>query len=77
MNTDQNTLPTYIALLFPFLFIAFWILISLLISVVSGWHTLARRFTADSGPYGETRTAGLFFYSVYTRFWTHYSSVIP
>ena len=30
----------------------------------------------QSDPYGETRTAGPFFYAVYMRFWGHYSSVI-
>jgi hypothetical protein len=43
---------------------------------MSGWHSLAKRFTSDSPPYGETKTVGPFFYSIYTRFWSHYSSVI-
>jgi hypothetical protein len=47
-----------------------------LISFVSGWFTLSRRFRKQAEPYGETRRAGPFFYEVNLRFWTRYSSVI-
>lgn len=61
---------------FPVFFVALWCTISFLISFITGWFTLARRFRQQSAPYGEMRTAGPFFYTVYMRFWGHYSSVI-
>jgi hypothetical protein len=57
-------------------FVALWCAICYLISLLTGWFALARRFRKRSQPYGETRTAGPFFYTVYLRFWSHYSSVI-
>jgi len=50
--------------------------VGLLNSFISGWFYLGRRFTRQSEPYGETKTAGPFFYTVYMRLWSHYSSVI-
>jgi hypothetical protein len=47
-----------------------------LTATLSGWNALARRFRAQSEPYGDARTAGPFFYSVYMRYWTHYGGVI-
>ena len=49
---------------------------SFLISLQSGWFSLGRRFKRQSNPYGETKSAGPFFYTVHMRFWTKYSSVI-
>ena len=57
-------------------FVAFWCATSYLVSFFTGWLTLARRFKKQSEPYGEIRSAGPFFYTVYMRFWGHYSSVI-
>jgi len=50
--------------------------ISFLISLQSGWHSLGRRFKRQADPYGDTKTAGPFFYTVYMRWWSKYSSVI-
>ena len=61
---------------YPVFFIAMWCFVSLLISILSGWYVLSRRFRKQSEPYRETRNAGPFFYAVYTRCWSHYSSVI-
>lgn len=61
---------------FAIFFVILWSCICILISFVSGWFALSRRFKSQSEPYGETRSAGPFFYTVYTRFWGHYSSVI-
>jgi hypothetical protein len=52
-------------------FIAVWYLTLSLISIMSGWHTLSKRFKKQSEPYGEIKSAGPFFYSVYMRFWGH------
>ena len=76
MQAGPDTLLHYSPLLFLVFFVAVWILASLLISFVGGWHALSARFAQQSEPYGDTRTAGPFFYGVYTRFWTHYSGII-
>jgi hypothetical protein len=61
---------------FAILFAAFWCAICYLISFLAGWLALTRRFKKQSEPYGEIRSAGAFFYTVYMRFWSKYSSVI-
>ncbi|HWE87065.1 MAG TPA: hypothetical protein VG267_19120 [Terracidiphilus sp.] len=59
------------------LFFAFlWCSVSFVISFISGWFSLSRRFRKQSDPYGEARSAGPWFYTVYMRLWGHYSSVI-
>ena len=76
MQVDHDTLPPYFLPLFPVFFVAVWTFVCLMIGSVSGWMALAKRFTRQSEPYGDTRTAGPWFYSVYMRFWTHYSSLV-
>ena len=61
---------------FAVFFVAVWCGSCFLVSVIAGWFALARRFRQQSAPYGEIKTAGPFFYGVYMRFWSHYSSVI-
>jgi hypothetical protein len=61
---------------FVVFFVALWCSICFIASFISGWHTLSGRFTKQSEPHGETRTAGPFLYTVYTRFWSHYGGVI-
>jgi hypothetical protein len=56
--------------------IAVWCAICFFISLLTGWFDLGRRFKRQSVPYGETRTAGPFFYTVYMRLWSRYSSLI-
>jgi hypothetical protein len=63
-------------LIVPMFVVGFFCFISYLSSVISGWQRLAGRFRAQSEPYGATRSAGPFFYTVYTRYWSHYSSII-
>ena len=53
-----------------------WCFVCFVISIISGWFALSRRFRKESDPLGETRTAGPWFYTIYMRFWGHYSSVI-
>jgi hypothetical protein len=50
--------------------------VGFLISLQSGWFSLGRRFKRQSDPYGETKTAGPYFYTVYMRWWSKYSSMI-
>lgn len=73
-----RTFDTYLAN--PIVIIVFvivvWCLSGYLIGLMAGWLALARRFRVQSEPYGDTKTAGPFFYTVYMRYWTHYSSVI-
>ncbi len=72
--------PIYLPIPFPLfatiLFTTAWALICLLTSVWSRWHSLSRRFRAQSEPYGETRTAGPLLLTVYTRFLGHYSGSV-
>ncbi len=44
--------------------------VGLLISFQSGWFALGRRFKRQSDPYGETKSAGPLFYTVYMRWWS-------
>jgi hypothetical protein len=60
---------------FP-LIIGIFCFVSYLSSILTGWHQLSKRFLAQSEPYGTTLSAGPFPYTVYTRYWSHYSSVI-
>lgn len=53
-----------------------WCAIGYLVGFFTGWLSLARRFRAQSEPYGDLKTAGPFFYTIYMRYWAHYSSVI-
>jgi hypothetical protein len=64
-------------MLFMFTFVVgFFCLTSFLSSVFCGWHALAKRFRAESEPYGVTKSAGPFPYTVYMRYWSHYSFCI-
>jgi hypothetical protein len=56
--------------------VVLWCSVSFLIGFVSGWFSLSRRFIKQSEPYGETRSAGPFFYGVCMRFWLSYNQVI-
>ncbi len=76
MQASPHNLPPYSPLLFLVFFAALWSFISIVVSLVGGWHALIARFRAQSEPYGQTRTAGPFFYTVYMRWWGHYSSII-
>jgi hypothetical protein len=73
--SPANSFP-FSPLEFAILFIALWCLISFMVSLASGWFTLSRRFKKESEPYGQTKSAGPFFYSIYMRFRCHYGSVI-
>lgn len=76
MQTGLDSFPLSALLVAILLVLALWSGICFLISLLSGWHALSLRFRAQAEPYGDIKTAGPFFYAVYTRFWTHYSSVI-
>jgi hypothetical protein len=73
--SPANSFP-FSPLEFAILFIALWCLISFMVSLASGWFTLSRRFKKESEPYGQTKSAGPFFYSIYMRVRCHYGSVI-
>jgi hypothetical protein len=59
-----------------FFIVAVWWVTLKSVGLLTGWSTLVRRFRKESDPYGDSKTAGPFFYTVYMRYWTHYSSVI-
>ena len=76
MQADPNHVFPYLPILFLAVGSAFMCFICFLISFISGWYKLSERFRAQSEPYGQTRSVGPFFYTVYMRFWGHYSSII-
>lgn len=76
MQAGSDSFSPYMLVLFLAIGFTFMGLICFLMAVFSGWYSLAKRFTAQSEPYGQTKSAGPFSYTVYMRFWGHYSSVI-
>ncbi len=67
-------LPAYLG--FAIFFAALWCAVGFLISLLTGWFALARRFHDQAEPYGDFKADGPFFYTVYMRYWSHYSGVI-
>ena len=61
---------------FAVFFVTLWCFICFVISAASGWHALSRRFRSQTEPYGQTRTAGPFFYGVKMRFRVGYGNTI-
>lgn len=61
---------------FAVFFVAVWYVTLTAIGLMSGWRALSKRFKQETAPYGEIKTVGPFFYSIYMRFWSHYSSVV-
>lgn len=76
MQASSNASSSYFPLLIFALVVVWLCFICFLISLFSGWHSLSKHFRAQSEPYGQTRSAGPLFYTVYMRFWGHYSSII-
>ena len=74
INSLLNS-PQGFAIIAVFVVAVWWVSMSLT-GLLTGWSALARRFRTESEPYGDCKTAGPFFYTVYMRYWTHYSSVI-
>jgi hypothetical protein len=74
--SNAPDLSAYLQLGLPIVFLVLWCTTIALTAVLTGWHALSRRFTANSAPCGDTRTAGPWFSTVYMRYWCHYSSVI-
>lgn len=76
-NSFSTLLTTPIGVAcYAIFFVMVWYVTVSAISLMSGWHILTKRFKQETAPLGETRTVGPFFYSIYMRFWCHYSSVI-
>jgi hypothetical protein len=76
MQANANQLPPYFLLIVPTVMVGILCFISFLSGVLSGWQKLSQRFRAQSEPCGETKSAGPFPYTVYTRYWSHYNSMI-
>lgn len=72
----STDISTYALIAVPILFVLLWIGTSMLIAMMSGWHTLAKRFASADKPYGDVRTAGPLFHTVYGRYGVKYNSVI-
>jgi hypothetical protein len=75
---QASTISSYFATPAGFVigFVLLWCGICYFVSFLTGWFALARRFRKQTEPYGDVKIAGPFFYTVYMRFWSHYSSVI-
>lgn len=73
---QSRTIEPFLPLIVVISVVAFWCAILYVISLISGWHALARRFRAQAEPYGDCKSAGPFFYTIYMRYWGHYSGVI-
>src|SRR6266446_10262395 len=67
---DQH--PAFFAAVFPFYFIALWLLISTLISLIGGWFSLAKIYRTRI-PFQGMK---LKLWSSQMRWWTHYNNVI-
>jgi hypothetical protein len=76
MQASPSTFPLPLYFVLPVLFVAVWVLALTFSSALSGWFTLANHFRSDLDPTGETRTAAPFFFTVYFRYWTHYSGIV-
>src|ERR1700691_3295588 len=75
---QASTISAYFATPAGFVigFVLLWCGICYFVSFLTRWFALARRFRKQTEPYGDVKIAGPFFYTVYMRFWSHYSSVI-
>jgi len=76
MQAGPDDLSTYNWVFFLALGVGFMCFICFIISIMSGWFSLSRRFRTEDEPYGQIKSVGPFFYTVYMRFWGHYSSII-
>jgi hypothetical protein len=76
LQANPNELQPYVRLIALTATVGFFCFISFLSSILSGWHKLSERFCAQSEPYGATKSAGPFFYTIYMRFWGRYSSMV-
>jgi hypothetical protein len=76
MQSGPNQMTPEAVFLLSVFVIGFFCFTSYLSSILTGWHKLSRRFAAQSEPYGVTASAGPFFYTIYTRYWSHYSSCV-
>jgi hypothetical protein len=76
MTHSSTGLQLGIFLLALVVFATFWCLLTVLISRLTGWAVLARRFRSQSEPYGDARTVGPWLLTIYMRYWTHYSSIV-
>lgn len=76
MQADPNQLPPYFPLIVCAFVVGIFCAVCFLSSLLTGWHALAKRFRAESEPYGVTKSAGPFPYTVYTRWLSHYSFII-
>jgi hypothetical protein len=76
MRAYSNHFWTIWIYVYPLFFVTIWCVVCFLISVFSGWKTLARRFRTQVEPYGDVKSAGPFFYAVQMRNKANYSSVI-
>jgi hypothetical protein len=76
MQPGSNQMTPETILLLSVFVVGFFFSMCYLSSILTGWRKLSRRFVAQSEPYGVTTSAGPFFYSVYMRYWSRFSSCV-
>ncbi len=76
MQDCPNTLSPYRLILFFALLVAWMSLISYLSGLLSGWHTLFRRFREQSKFRGQYRPTGPFFFNACLKNWANYSGIM-
>lgn len=76
MQVDPNQLPPHFFLIVPAVIVGIFCAAGFLSSLLTGWRALSRHFRAESEPYGVTKSAGPFPYTVYMRYWSHYGCCI-
>jgi len=76
VQASPDQLPPYFVVIITNVSLGIFCFVSFLSSFFSGWHELTKRFLAHSEPYGDTKSAGPFPYTIYPRYWSHYSSII-
>lgn len=69
-------LAFYFLIAILFVSVAWWCVICAGLSLLSGWHQLARRFPSRGAPSSKARRAGPFLFGVKMRFSTDYSNTI-
>jgi hypothetical protein len=51
--SEDGAPPTFLIMLFPFFFVGAWLVVSAILSEVSGWPALARRYPGGPRPEGK------------------------
>jgi len=76
LHTSPSSLPPFLIPCIVVFVAAWWVLICFSCSALTGWMKLSKRFRAESEPTGPISSVGPFPYSIYMRYWSHYSCLV-